>query len=232
MNTSTSEDLIMERHFILPLGVAAAFHAGLFFGFPKHAAPTSVAELTRTIITPFFLPSRDKEVVEPENVSSESPAKASFEPPNPISPEPLPTITGDWTMPHREVIATLADSTRVSPTMLGDVTGVIDGTVINAGDIISSGLLDRAPEARAQSAPIYPHEARHDGRSGTVNVEFTVDESGRVIDPRVVSSTDRIFEDATLRAVAKWRFAPGKRDMQVVRFRMAVPVVFNLDDGR
>ena len=57
-------------------------------------------------------------------------------------------------------------------------------------------------------------------------MEFVVDEAGRVLDPHVVRSNDPVFEAPTLRAVAKWRFEPGRKNGQVVRFRMSVPVAF------
>ena len=55
-------------------------------------------------------------------------------------------------------------------------------------------------------------------------------EEAAAIDPRVVKSSDRMFEEPTLRAVAKWQFEPGRRAGRIVRFRMAVPVVFNLNE--
>jgi protein TonB len=61
-------------------------------------------------------------------------------------------------------------------------------------------------------------------------VEFLVDESGRVNHPHVVSSSDRVFEEAAVRAVAKWQFEPGRRDGKIVRFRMTVPIVFRLSE--
>jgi protein TonB len=57
-------------------------------------------------------------------------------------------------------------------------------------------------------------------------VEFVVDEAGHVLDPHVLRSSNPLFEAPTLRAVAKWRFEPGRKDGRVVRFRMAVPVEF------
>jgi protein TonB len=44
-----------------------------------------------------------------------------------------------------------------------------------------------------------------------------------------VRSSSHAFEEPTLRAIAKWRFEPGRRGGQIVRFRMQVPVVFKLD---
>jgi protein TonB len=60
-------------------------------------------------------------------------------------------------------------------------------------------------------------------------VEFIVDEHGSVFDAHAVNTTDRVFNDAAVRAVSKWRFEPGTVHGEVVRFRMAVPVVFHLE---
>ncbi len=94
------------------------------------------------------------------------------------------------------------------------------------GSIIPSTALDNLPRTRAQLAPAYPDEARRNGRAGEVLVEFIVDENGRVLDPHVMHSNDPIFDAPTLRAVAKWRFEPGRKNGRVVRFRMAVPVAY------
>ena len=90
--------------------------------------------------------------------------------------------------------------------------------------------LDNTPRTRFQPAPHYPPSARSTGLTGEVLVEFTVDESGRVLDPHIVRSSDRMFEEPSLRAVAKWQFEPGRSGGRIVRFRMAVPVVFNLNE--
>jgi protein TonB len=79
-------------------------------------------------------------------------------------------------------------------------------------------------------APLYPFEGKRDGLRGEVVVEFLVDETGAVHDPHVVRSSHRMFEEPTLRAVSKWKFEPGRRAGRVVRFKMAVPVVFSLNE--
>jgi protein TonB len=98
-------------------------------------------------------------------------------------------------------------------------------------DVMSSVQLDNAPRARFQPTPVYPFEAKHAGITGRVQVDFIVDERGEVQDQRIVNSSNRIFEEATLRAVAKWRFEPGRRQGTIVKFRMTVPVMFNLNEG-
>ena len=88
--------------------------------------------------------------------------------------------------------------------------------------------MDNPPRTRFQTAPIYPHVAKLAGMRGEVLVDFLVDDRGRVVDPRVVASSDRMFEEPTLKAVAKWQFEPGRRGGKIVSFRMRVPVIFNL----
>ncbi|MBI3885979.1 MAG: energy transducer TonB, partial [Opitutae bacterium] len=68
------------------------------------------------------------------------------------------------------------------------------------------------------------------GVEGTVVVEFTVDTQGTVVSATVRSATNREFEEATIRAVMRWRFEAGRREGRAVPFRMAVPLVFRLDD--
>jgi len=97
------------------------------------------------------------------------------------------------------------------------------------GGISDARLLDNAPQLRVQQRPRYPYDAKHNLRTGEVVVEFVVNYDGRVLNPRVVSSSDSLFEEATLQAVSQWRFEPGRRDGKVVRFRMMVPVEFRLD---
>jgi protein TonB len=96
---------------------------------------------------------------------------------------------------------------------------------------ITDGInLDNPPRTRLQAAPMFPFEAKRDGRTGEVLVEFVVNEHGRVLDPKVVRSSHAMFEEPTLRAVSKWQFEPGRQRGRIVSFRMVVPVVFSLNE--
>lgn len=77
--------------------------------------------------------------------------------------------------------------------------------------------------------PEYPQEAARKRKEGDVLLEFTVDSSGFVVDPKVVRSTDPVFDKASLEAVKKFRYAPqfadGKpvavaRVQQKINFKM------------
>ncbi len=91
--------------------------------------------------------------------------------------------------------------------------------------LFSLADLDQAPRVIYQPGPTLTAEIRKKA-PGTVYVLFIVDVSGRVEGPIVQKSTDPVFEKAALNAVKQWKFEPGKRKGQAVRFRMRVPITF------
>lgn len=85
--------------------------------------------------------------------------------------------------------------------------------------------LDQKPRAVFQQQPAVTAAMRR-RFPGTVNLMFTVDPDGRVVDPVVQNSTDSIFEAAALAAIRQWKFEPGKRGGKPVQFRMRLPMTF------
>lgn len=106
---------------------------------------------------------------------------------------------------------------------LGDVIPTGEGSVGEAE--ISVRDLDQEPRALDQTQPVMTAQLRKKA-PGKVNVLFLVDENGRVESPVVQSSSDAVFDAPALAAVKRWRFEPGKRNGQAVRFRMKVTVTF------
>ncbi len=219
----------MYSRFTVPVLVATALHALVLLGSnrPSHR-PVVKPPVEKTIVHRFVFPKEEPE--EPVAVMDPEPAalpKGAREVLRPSAEEPPSN-------PLRDVFH--IEPVRVPPS--GNVAKIVPGV---AGDplgteglrtgqpVLDSRLLDNPPRTRVQSPPVYPHEARQSGLMGEVLVEFTVDEDGRVMNPRVVRSSHTIFEPATLTAVAKWRFEPGRKSGRAVRFRMMVPVVFGLD---
>ena len=218
----------MDRHYTLPLAFAAAFHAALLFGFSKSPRAMPLTQpIDRPV--PFELPKPPEDPPLVEAASTEAPAaRTAIEPPPVRGAEQvaLPISADDFITRTPPPLPGIGTNTKIT---LDTIPGITGGTGFS-GDIFSVGLLDKSPQTRFQPAPLYPFEAKREGLRGEVVVEFIVDEQGRVHDPRVVSSTSRVFEEPTLRAVSKWIFEPGKRSGRAVRFRMAVPVQFNLND--
>lgn len=220
----------LERY-TTPAIIAGAAHAALFlsapnvpavvrtddeimvlreFRLPEHvipAEPTEVQSDDRTVRTPrgVELPSLPDEIkVRPEPTSL-----------------PMPDV-GDYQRQPGKPVKVAGPPGRPDGTDGGEwgLSGPL---------VLQSGLLDRQPQYRARAAPEYPFEARRAGLEGEVLVEFEVAVSGRISAARVLKATHRIFEEPALRAVMKWRFAPGTKDGQPVAFRMAVPLHFKLE---
>jgi protein TonB len=95
----------------------------------------------------------------------------------------------------------------------------------NSEAIFSMADLDQKPRVIHQPGPTLDGAARKKA-PGTVYILFIVDQRGRVENPVVQQATDPVFEKPALAAVKQWKFEPGKRNGQSVRFRMRVPVTF------
>lgn len=219
----------MNPRYVWPVCIAAAVHGALLFGIPKSARSALVRPAIIEIVCGVPLPPPEEELV--ALVRNESTETTSSDRDPPPRADMAPSAERDHT-----VVITRPDVTTptvgfwpesVLRTPLGPVG---EGEGLWRDQIALSGSLDRTPRTRLQTAPLYPAEARRDGRSGTVTVEFVVNEAGEVMNPRVTGASDRIFEEAAVRAVAKWRFEPGRRDGQIVRFRMVVPIHFSLNE--
>lgn len=91
--------------------------------------------------------------------------------------------------------------------------------------LFSEADLDQKPRAIHQPSPVLTAELRRHA-PGRAVVVFEVDTSGRVQNPIVQKSSDPVFEQPAAAAVKKWKFEPGKRRGEPVRFRMRVPLVF------
>lgn len=99
------------------------------------------------------------------------------------------------------------------------------GQVDDVEALFSMSDLDQKPRVIYQPGPLLNDKLRQKA-PGTVYVIFLVDKSGGVVEPMVQNTTDPIFERPALDAVKKWKFEPGKRNGQPVRFRMRVPISF------
>jgi TonB family protein len=79
----------------------------------------------------------------------------------------------------------------------------------------------RTAEVIAQPRPDFPTRAKRRGvTEGLVTVEYTIDETGAVRDPRVTESQPKgLFDEATLDALSRWRYRPKLVDGKPVASR-------------
>jgi TonB family protein len=97
-----------------------------------------------------------------------------------------------------------------------------------------------ANSAAAQSAeptlvhsvpPQYPARALQRGRSGDVTLRFTIDVNGATKDIEVVESSSSVFEDAAVKALSQWRYAPLTENGKAVE-RRGVQTIIRFGQGR
>jgi protein TonB len=92
------------------------------------------------------------------------------------------------------------------------------------------GQVDRAPLPRVQAPPLYPYLARRRGITGAVTVRFLVDKQGAVKNLEIIKARPKgVFEESVLKAVNRWRFAPGVKDGQPVETWVETTVRFKLE---
>ena len=78
----------------------------------------------------------------------------------------------------------------------------------------------------------YPEAAKAEGIEGTVFVQFVVDETGNVIDERVLRSLSPEIDAEALRVVRQARFEPGTQRGEPVKVRFSLPIKFKLGPDR
>jgi TonB family protein len=89
-------------------------------------------------------------------------------------------------------------------------------------------LVDGRARLVAGVSPAYSDAARADGIEGDVRVELVVGVSGAVESARVVLGIGHGLDEAALRAVRQYRFAPALKAGRPVRVRMAWSMQFRL----
>jgi protein TonB len=87
------------------------------------------------------------------------------------------------------------------------------------GDMVRPKLLEKV-------SPSYPLAARRAGLGGRVTVRAVIAPDGSVESVEVVNSTNRLFDDAAVDAVRRWRYRPALMNGRPVRVYFSVVVDF------
>jgi TonB family protein len=86
------------------------------------------------------------------------------------------------------------------------------------------------PEPIKTVLPEYPEVARKAGLEGRVTIAAIVDENGNVVYAEVVNSTNKVFEEAALKAAYQYKFKPGMMKDKKVKVRVIIPFAFKLQN--
>jgi protein TonB len=148
-------------------------------------AAVDVGDLTQATRVDFSRMRRDTEVQtkRDEKVERERP---------PPTPE----------MPRMNLSMGGVDNNVAQLTPMLDARGAMSRMTMTAGS-------DRDVIPLVRIAPDYPPRALSRGLEGWVQVQFTITPTGQVKDPVVVNADPKnIFDDAALKAIARWRYNP------------------------
>lgn len=128
-------------------------------------------------------------------------------------------------VPQLSLSSSSVDANMVSLAPTIDTAGAMSGLNLSAG-------ADRDVVPLVRINPDYPQRALSRGLEGWVQVQFTISETGAVIDPVVVDSSPKgIFDDAAIKAISRWRYNP-KIEGAVAVQRVGVQTIirFTLED--
>lgn len=79
--------------------------------------------------------------------------------------------------------------------------------------------------------PIYPQQALNQGIEGIVTVEFTIATDGSVKNPQIVKARpEKVFDDAVLTAIRKWKYPPEIKNGKPVEIRARIDIPFVLEE--
>jgi protein TonB len=111
---------------------------------------------------------------------------------------------------------------QLSPVV--DARGAMSRMTMSAGS-------DRDVIPLVRINPDYPPRALSRGLEGWVQVQFTITATGTVKDPVVVDAMPKnIFDDAALKAIARWRYNPKvENGVAVERVGVQTRIVFQLE---
>lgn len=211
---------------------SAGVHALILFGFNRHTPPKKAVVVDDAIAVALVMPDlKELEEPEPQPSDGETPVDAGLS---------VPTLADVPTQVDLSTafVQQIDYSTLVPQQDLSAAKTLAIPTHINRGGKIGEGMdkvfdlkdLDRAPEPIVRISPTVPVGLRQAGTHAEVTVGFIVDTTGKVVNPYVVKSSDRRFEDAALMAMGKWKFRPGYKSGRRVNVRMIQPLIFNVND--
>ena len=117
------------------------------------------------------------------------------------------------------------DNNMVSLAPTIDTSGAMSGLNLSAGS-------DRDVVPLVRINPDYPQRALSRGLEGWVQVQFTISETGSVLDPIVIDSSPKgIFDDAAIKAISRWRYNPKiEGAVAVQRVGIQTIIRFTLED--
>ena len=189
----------LELSTIISLGILSL----MFYSFQKYEGE-------------FVLPDAEKLVIE----SIEIPPTQQIQKPPPPSRPSIPVESED---------DDLLDDVTIEETEI-DLSDVMDAPPPppDTDEVFEFFAVSEKPVLKHKETPKYPDLARRAGIEGRVTVMVTIDETGNVIDAKVLRSVPMLDESA-IAAAKKCTFKPAKQRDKFVKVKMSIPFDFRLN---
>ena len=97
--------------------------------------------------------------------------------------------------------------------------------------LFNGGDAEKGFREWVMSNTVYPAEAKENGITGRVFIEFTIDKDGSVTDVKLMRGVDPLLDAEALRVIRsspKW--TPGKHGGKLVKVKYTFPLYFQLDN--
>lgn len=142
----------------------------------------------------------------------------------------------DFTLiaPHAAPSGAGANSSLEAPTLATQAPASLGAPLQNLPSPVMPGASTAAPTvggevqpARLTHAvlPTYPQIARTNRVAGDVTLDALVDESGNVLDVKVISGP-LLLRDAAMEALRQWKYQPARLDGQPTPMHLTVTIKF------
>lgn len=76
----------------------------------------------------------------------------------------------------------------------------------------------------------YPEIAKEAGIEGKVFVKAMIDETGKVVETKIVRSVSKECDMAAIEAIKKTKWIPAEKDGETVSAEVTIPILFKLDN--
>lgn len=198
----------MILRYSIGLACGTAFMLVLFWVmWSLVSVPVDVAEMRQATRVEFTRMRQDTEA-----------QKKQQEKPQPDKPPPVPEV------PQMNFAKGSVENNVAQLTPTVDASSAMSKMKMTAGS-------DRDIVPLVRINPDYPPRALSRGLQGWVIVQFTISATGTVKDQKVVDSSNEVFNDAALKAIARWRYNPKVEEgVAVERKGVQTKLVFQLEN--
>ena len=193
----------------------------------KNSKKYRLQEVSMTKLNPQLLKLREPEVRKPKKRKRPKPKlikkRVIREKPPPITPakmQPLALSMSMRLLPMPQLTAIkVPDKVVEEPVEIPEAPE-------QDPEIYELDMVDKPPEAIVKNAPIYPMAAKRLGVEGWVEVQFIINEEGKLINVEILNSSSRRFHRSVISAVNNWLFKPAIKNNRKVKVRRIQKLTF------